>query len=103
LGLTLNGGKIVAGHTDGPWRVKRDSDGIMVESEDEWPIAKLLNNLPDNAEWVAEVEANAHLIAAAPALLVACKRVLSNHHQPCRCPTCRMCKAAIAGAEGRPA
>jgi hypothetical protein len=54
-------------HTPGPWRV----NGECIEygpfvAGDGWCVAKIVRDPP-------ETEANAHLIAAAPELLEACK------------------------------
>jgi len=57
-------------HTLGPWKVRKTNDGIyLIESEERYPIV-------GEYGWYGNkntITANAHLIAAAPELLEACK------------------------------
>lgn len=61
------GGSVAGRHTDGPWVIRRDIDGLTVlggpNNEAIWCIA---GYLPGGH---GEMEANARLIAAAPCLL----------------------------------
>lgn len=88
-----------ATHSRGPWEAEckdiYDIDGDFV--------ARLYNTKPD------EVEANAHLIAAAPELLAACKEAVlyleagissTRFAYQARCNAVQLCRAAIAKAEG---
>ena len=63
------GGSVAGGHTDGPWVIRRDIDGLTIlggpNNEAIWCIA---GYLPGGS---GEMEANARLIAAAPCLLAA--------------------------------
>ena len=63
-------------HTPGPWRVEEDEDGLYIRMEayrgqDEYLVV-YASPIPEQRE------ADAHLIAAAPELLAACKAVLSD-------------------------
>lgn len=65
----------MSGHTPGPWVIDGDQ---IITAEAGIPICVL--HMEDEVEWggpdlIAEVEANARLIAAAPDLLAALKRL----------------------------
>ena len=66
----------MAGHTKGPWAIRRDIDGLTIlggpNNEAIWCIA---GYLPGGT---GEMEANARLIAAAPELLGALKWYVEN-------------------------
>lgn len=75
----------MSNHTPGPWRLK--SLNVMGEweilTDNEWSIATTAgccgaNNLEDESE----SDANARLIAAAPALYEAAKKVLAKLDSP---------------------
>jgi len=65
-------------HTPGPWKV---ISGAIVHSSDSAPVAEM--NRTEEASkagiYPVERDANAHLIAAAPELLKACKRLLAGY------------------------
>lgn len=90
-------------HTPGPWEVRRDGWGHhSVRSEPEQrTIAKtIMPHIPDRAHAVDE--ANARLIAAAPEMLAAAKRILP-YLTECDCVgdgMFRQLADAIAKAEG---
>ena len=65
-------------HTPGPWKVdKLGTMGDYELSSNNYPLAMLYHSQ------IHDTEANAHLIAAAPELLDACKYTLENlqHYQ----------------------
>ena len=70
------GGKMSAEHTPGPWKInnnvgRKGELGIIADA------APCIIAIMGNAkEWPVEAQANARLIAAAPALLEACKKGL---------------------------
>jgi hypothetical protein len=94
-------------HTPGPWKVFTSTDG-----------QKLIGVGATNGQGITdsdfgiwswddpEGKANALLIAAAPDLLAALKRLLAGsykndaHKQPCGCPVCES-YSVVAKAEGR--
>lgn len=96
-------------HTPGPWRLAvvggfRDgqpSASIWIEAGEYYSIASVIPQ--------REVEANAHLLAAAPELLFALKMLLAdiedyqriNHLGGADNHSQQMARAAIAKAEGR--
>ena len=97
-------------HTPGPWKV--DSTGCIVSGEDHHVVCfghdyddygriQASQDL-DEKSAVAEIEANAHLIAAAPDLLEACKAALGavSDFKELRA-TQKMLRAAIAKAAGQ--
>lgn len=94
-------------HTPGPWRVQEveEFEGFYIVPPDGYGeegldlIAEFHPYILSDAER-KEVEANARLIASAPALLAACKaaeRVISEHHPGGIVH--EILRAAIAGAE----
>jgi len=96
-------------HTPGPW-VAASSPSSVVG----WPICGKMGRIIGDVACLharpgtdayAEVEANAHLIAAAPDLLAALKRcvVLAAAHPGGDDPNVARANAAIAKAEGRDA
>ena len=107
----------VGGHTPGPWTVEDPFDHELVIVQDgkashEWQFIATIphgdkDGDPDDIPDVI-AERNARLIAAAPDLLAALKRLLAaqypgteNHHETgCRC-FIHEAQTAIAKAEGR--
>ena len=106
-----------AQHTPGPWAVKSTDEDIntktIIDSHEFW-IAKVLN-FNRASDDIRESQANANLIAAAPAMYEALQHAaMSYHHPACKCKgeysanpelycTCHVQKAqaALAQAEGR--
>lgn len=91
-------------HTPGPWEVFDSHTGLWVmDSAEQGAICKL--------EWCLEAEANARLIASAPEMLDALKRLCSRFGvcydgtprdgTPRDGTEWREARAAIAKAEGR--
>lgn len=81
-------------HTQGPWSVKRNqSHPWIVECE---------TNVPGHKGTVATVgyRLNAHLIAAAPELLEACKEALRIVNEKQYSGSVDLFKAVISKAEG---
>jgi hypothetical protein len=63
----------VSGHTKGPWKISRGVDGPdnrVIETPDGWGVADAWGRAS-----VGEMDANAHLIAAAPDLLEALEAI----------------------------
>lgn len=91
-------------HTPGPWKAVKTTNtpwSIVVNHDGPLPNehqGDLLTQI-SGLRWESD-EANAHLIAAAPELLEALKRILENKFEPDKI-TC-IAEAAIAKAEGRP-
>ena len=80
-------------HTPGPWEVFNSHTGpYVIDSAEQGAICKL--------EWCLEAEANARLIASAPELLAALKRLLSDVIVCYDVGVLREARAAIAKAEG---
>jgi len=85
-------------HTPGPWEVFESHTGIYIlDSAEQAAVCKL--------EWCLEAEANARLIAAAPELLDALKRLCSkfgvdDSGTPRDWTEWREARAVIAKAEG---
>jgi hypothetical protein len=93
-------------HTPGPWEVDAE-DSHKVASEDYGTIAWTPNEPAEMPPIMAEMRANARLIAAAPDLLKALRYllggVLDTEEQGVGLPTAvSRARAAIAKAEGRP-
>jgi hypothetical protein len=95
-------------HTPGPWVVSDDGDVTLIihAPKDEVDIARMSND----CEMFSEIRANAHLIAAAPAMYEALKGMVSmydslnksnKHDGACPCYHCQA-RAALAQAEGKP-
>lgn len=88
-------------HTHGPWEVFNSHSGIYIlDSAEQGAICKI--------EWCLEAEANARLIAAAPELLAALKRMwlyfgVRCDGTPRDWTEWREARDAIAKAEGRAA
>lgn len=84
-------------HTPGPWEVSMGED---VRAENGRWVAKMYSqgSISDAARIVAESEANARLIAAAPELLAALKGMLDPDGYT---PVLAIARAAIAKAEGK--
>ena len=76
----------MSGHTPGPWKISRGVDGPdnrVIETPDGWGVADAWE-----CASVGEMDANAHLIAAAPDLLAALTELLAAVDQyPEVCPT----------------
>lgn len=94
-------------HTKGEWKAlipKKDKykDCWWVYCKGKGYIAKVYGNAGHSPIEPKEIEANAHLIAAAPDLLEACKVILdSDINNKCLPKTYRtMLEQAIAKAEG---
>jgi hypothetical protein len=99
-------------HTKGPWRIAyTDGSGPEYITANDvslvtlrWGCSCCKNTITEFSELSAEEQANARLIAAAPDLLDACKRLLEV--EPPRLTTgeeretFRLALAAIAKAEG---
>ena len=86
-------------HTPGPWEVFESHTGpYVIDSAEQAAICKL--------EWCLEAEANARLIASAPMLLDALKRlckefgVRNDNGMPRNGTVWREARSAIAKAEG---
>jgi len=102
-------------HTPGPWQangVGGTHDGGSnkqhphfrgdVVASNGQPIVSFLSLLGVQGENPKEAEANAHLIAAAPCLLAACKEILAHECEEKPCLRCaEVARKAIAAAEGR--
>ena len=93
-------------HTPGPWVAKRwttESDVIgwyFVVCGHRLPLSEFESDNPD------EVEANAHLIAAAPELLVALRGMVAtfaHNFEQGVSPTVDLARAALAKATGEQA
>lgn len=106
-------------HTPGPWQAY----GLAVYSADKWTagvndggkwVAQVTPDWPGNEELMpSQAQANAHLIAAAPDLLMTCHEAVEsltcivNPRKPdaaCDCYCCesaRFIRAAIAKATGK--
>ena len=66
-------------HTKGPWKLKAVYGGQEVRVKDgTWPQGTRPLAVTKNTGWEEENTANAHLIAAAPELLEACKEALDQ-------------------------
>lgn len=88
-------------HTPGPWELNsigpdEDKDICFVV----WPH---LDSIKSRHNRIADVKgtANAHLIAAAPELLAALKRLVSSPHGEMAAGDITIAETAIAKAEGR--
>lgn len=90
-------------HSPGPWKVAEDFADSVYDADD-CMVCKCLSH------GLAVTEVNAHLIASAPDLLLACRDALCllrsgnkidcREHNDCVCLACRI-ESAIARAEGR--
>lgn len=90
-------------HTAGPWRIKDDGETSKVADAANNTIASLSYVHLYGRRTAAEVNANMHLIAAAPDMLEALKGLVApqhTHSAGCSCPWC-FARAAIRKAEGR--
>lgn len=84
-------------HTPGPWKVHpKQVDYLEIDSLT-WEVSD------DGKKWIAHtlIEANAHLIAAAPEMYEALKERAAAISINCTCDHCSKIRAAIAKAEGR--
>ena len=98
----------MADHTPGPWEVYYAGTGpnrsIWVQQDG---VRELILGTVRDGEWERDV-ADAHLIAAAPDLLAACKELLSMEEQRAESldlhignwPAIKAARHAIAKAEG---
>lgn len=91
-------------HTPGPWA--RDGVTVFADLGDGINACDIAVMINDGVLPLAQKEANACLIAAAPDLLEACKLAKSTlnvngHTEQERAGAVRICNAAIAKAEGR--
>lgn len=83
----------MSAHTPGPWALGFDSTTSLGQCH-------LISSRVGGWHDVAHVaEANARLIAAAPELLAALKRLLSHYDVPCE--ACNFAHDVIAKAEGK--
>ncbi|QGH72469.1 MAG: hypothetical protein [Siphoviridae sp. ctpQM7] len=91
---------VEATFTAGPWQLDC-SDGYFIIGRDGEPVVETVNTL-DNKDYPEETaKANAHLLAAAPELLEACKAMeRCKGHLPQELWK-KFCQPAIAKAEGR--
>ena len=90
-------------HTPGPWRTAaRTNNMIDVLHAVEAPgaITTALCRVQARPSWIAEAEANARLIAAAPALLMAARKALDECCDLVSTPAGDALDAAIALAVG---
>ncbi len=73
--------KAMGTYSAAPWRLKQ-FDCLYIESAGGYQIAELIDSDsdPEAAPGLAEAEANARLIAQAPALLDYCERLLGFAH-----------------------
>lgn len=91
---------IEAKHTKGPWEV----DSVPLElGSGEFLTVQTVGDGPHIAFVFSDMEADAHLIAAAPDLLAACQALLKEYEPGCigEHDVVRRAKAAIAKAEGK--
>ena len=94
-------------HTPGPWAVSDDGDMTLIihAPKDEVDIARMSND----CEMFSEIRANAHLIAAAPAMyealsdvpLPSCNGDKAEWYARFYAWYCGARQAALAQAEGR--
>ena len=69
----------IAQHTPGPWAYRGNGDdAFTVYSEDRGGIALVHDPLAQEMGRMDEIEANARLMAAAPELLIAAKKVTAK-------------------------
>lgn len=93
-----------ARHTPGPWKVCRNGNGdlcIGTNEDDPWFIAEMCLGAQGEDVPVDPAEANARLIAAAPALLDALHVMLAATEDSIGKRFRDRAKRAIAKAEGR--
>ena len=92
-------------HTKGPWKFIPWMGRFMVVTDD--GHGDMIAKMPDNRHEPVTAprnEANARLIAAAPDMLEALKRVVLFMDSPlCHCGACAAIRAAIAKATGEEA
>jgi len=86
----------------GPWHVSHESLSafVIVDTKDGHPVAEVLRW--DGASRT-ESEANAHLIAASPEMLVALQVLVAHHGESGACENCKYAETVIARAKGRKA
>lgn len=100
----------MAAHTPGPWKISGLDPHvigpvrILVMDGTDVPQSRAVARVIDRGP---EAEANARLIAAAPELLDACKRLLKFNEELCadihvseHYPSAELARTAIAKAEG---
>jgi hypothetical protein len=85
-------------HTPGPWHVAPIGGDTYIGINDGRLIADMRREQCDNPAELAECDANAHLIAAAPDLFAACEAALNG--TPFDESYRDKCKAALAKARG---
>ena len=109
-----------AKHTPGPWSVDNTDLYLITSDRDGEAVCEIAEReiVSQSGRWetnVSVMEANAHLIAAAPAMYAALEHAaMSCHHPACKCKgeyasqperycTCHVQKArqALAQAEGK--
>ena len=97
-------------HTPGPWKTSHElNDGFSIvrqigEGNNLLPVAIAVFTRNYNTENIEVAKANARLIASAPELLEACKKVLAEFKKlnpPYLLPTIDLLANAIAKAEGK--
>ncbi len=93
-------------HTKGPWTVRGPDKASIVgrrrDSDLPLHVAEVSLPIDDGHEYEMQ-KANAHLIAAAPELLEACRKLLAEHKEHTKMvssPAIRTAVAAIAKAKG---
>lgn len=90
------------GHTPGPWRSvakhsgSENHKGFRIYAEASWALAEVQPGDQDGTLG----DANAQLIAAAPALLEACKQLLFDVFEDAHHDTVKQARAAIRAATG---
>src|SRR5574343_74706 len=90
------------GHTKGPWEIREGNDELWIGPEGQDAVAVI-------SKQISDASANARLVAAAPELLAALKRLVVAAEMPDDGIAARIAKAeaeakaraAIAKAEGR--
>lgn len=60
-----------AQHTPGPWRILKSNAGMHISGRDPGYIAKVFSGSEITCKFIPEQDANARLIAEAPAMLAA--------------------------------
>jgi len=88
-----------ANHTPGPWRLSDGSPDVGVVTDEK--LIAMVTNDEDSPMDVDEQLANSRLVAAAPDLLAALRRLLARSFDGDDYDATSEAEAAIAKAEGR--